>query len=55
MQFWRIDYQPKVTESEIPSIAGVVEVGLFCDMCDVVILAGEGEVQTIVKEGGRLG
>ena len=46
---------PKSLESEILSIAGVVEVGLFCDMCDVVILAGEGEVQTIVKEGGRLG
>ena len=45
---------PKSLESEILSI-GVVEVGLFCDMCDVVILAGEGEVQTIVKEGGRLG
>ena len=45
---------PKSLESEILSIAGVIEVGLFCDMCDAVILAGEGEVQTIVKEGGRL-
>ena len=46
---------PKSLESEILSIAGVVEVGLFCDMCDVVILAGEGGVETIIKEGGRLG
>ena len=46
---------PKSLESEILSIAGVVEVGLFCDMCDVVILAGEGGVESIIKEGGRLG
>jgi len=46
---------PKSLELEILSMAGVVEVGLFCDMCDAVVLAGEGNVETIVKEGGRLG
>ena len=46
---------PSTLESEILSIAGVVEVGLFCDMCDAVILAGEDRVETLVKNGGRLG
>lgn len=46
---------PSALESKILSIAGVVEVGLFCDMCDAVILAGEDRVETLVKNGGRLG
>ena len=45
----------RVARKANEELAGVVEVGLFCDMCDVVILAGDGGVETIIKEGGRLG
>ena len=48
--------RPTSLESEILSIAGVVEVGLFCDMCDAVILAERtGLRQLKIKNGGRLG
>ena len=46
--------QPKVMESEILNIAGVVQVGLFNDMCDVVVLAGSNGVETLVNPNGRL-
>ena len=40
---------PKLTESDLLDIAGVVQVGLFNDMCDVVILASSGGVKTLIK------
>ena len=41
-------------ESQILNIAGVVQVGLFNDMCDVVVLANDGKVTTLVNPEGRL-
>ena len=51
---------PKITdptscERALLQIAGVVQVGLFIDMCDVVILASENGIRTLVKPDGRLG
>ena len=45
---------PILLESEILSVAGVVEVGLFCGICDVVVLAGEKGVVTLLKKNGRI-
>ena len=45
---------PLSLEAEILSIAGVVEVGLFCGLCDVVVLADEDSVSTSVRSDGRL-
>ena len=45
---------PKTTESEILKVAGVVQVGLFNDMCDVVILAEDGGITTLVRQDGRI-
>ena len=45
---------PLSLEAEILSIAGVVEVGLFCGMCDVVVLADEDSVSTSFRSYGRL-
>ena len=45
---------PIKTESEILQIAGVVQVGLFNNMCDVVVLAGNGGIKTFVNTNGRL-
>jgi len=45
---------PKSLEKKILSIAGVVEVGLFVDICDVVILASNGGVLTLINDSGRL-
>ena len=45
---------PKTTESEILKVAGVVQVGLFNDMCDVVILAEDGGISTLVRQDGRI-
>ena len=45
---------PVKTEAEILLIAGVVQVGLFNNMCDAVVLAGTNGVETIVKPNGRL-
>ena len=46
--------EPKSLEMKILSIAGVVEVGLFVDICDVVILASNGGVSTLINDSGRL-
>jgi ribose 5-phosphate isomerase len=35
-------------------IAGVVQVGLFNNMCDAVILAGQNGVEEIINPKGRL-
>ena len=45
---------PLLMETQILNIAGVVQVGLFNDMCDVVVLANEGNVTTLVNPNGRL-
>ena len=45
---------PIETESEILQIAGVVQVGLFNNMCDAVVLAGVDGIQTFVNSNGRL-
>jgi ribose 5-phosphate isomerase len=41
-------------EAEIRGIGGVVEAGLFVGICDVVVMASQGEVSILVKPGGRL-
>jgi ribose 5-phosphate isomerase A len=41
---------PTQTEAELLHIAGVVQVGLFTNMCDVVILAGADGVSVLEKE-----
>jgi ribose 5-phosphate isomerase A len=46
--------EPKSLEMKILSIAGVVEVGLFVDICDAVILASNGGVSTLINDSGRL-
>ncbi len=45
---------PIRTEAEILLIAGVVQVGLFNNMCDAVVLAGANGVETFVNPNGRL-
>ena len=47
--------RPHELESRILSVKGVVEVGLFVDMCDAVVMSTQSEVLTMVKSGGRLG
>jgi ribose 5-phosphate isomerase len=41
-------------EAQILSIAGVVEVGLFCGLCDVVVLADNDSVIISARSDGRL-
>jgi ribose 5-phosphate isomerase A len=41
-------------EASILKIAGVVQVGLFNNMCDVVVLAGSDGVEIILNPNGRL-
>ena len=45
---------PASMENQIKSIDGVVEVGLFVDMCDAVVMAAPSGVATLLKQGGRL-
>ena len=45
---------PEALEVEILKIAGVVQVGLFNNMCDVVILASSTGVETKINPNGRL-
>ena len=45
---------PSSLEIQILQIAGVVQVGLFNNMCDAVVLAGSEGVQTILNPQGRL-
>lgn len=44
-----IEY-PISTEADILQIAGVVQVGLFNNMCDVVIVAGKNGVEVLEKQ-----
>ena len=45
---------PNQTEVEVLKIAGVVQVGLFYEMCDAVILANNSGVELLVNPKGRL-
>ena len=46
--------QPEALEVDILKIAGVVQVGLFNNMCDVVVLAKKSGVETIINPNGRI-
>ena len=46
--------QPVALEVDILKIAGVVQVGLFNKMCDVVVLAKKSGVETIINPNGRI-
>lgn len=45
---------PISTEAMILNVAGVVQVGLFNNMCDAVVLASESGVSTLMNPDGRL-
>ena len=45
---------PEKCETDILQIAGVVQVGLFNNMCDAVVLASDVGIETVVKPDGRL-
>ena len=45
---------PESTESDILLIAGVVQVGLFNNMCDVVVLAKDSGVEIKINPNGRI-
>jgi len=45
---------PNQIEIEVLKIAGVVQVGLFNEMCDAVILANNSGVELLVNPKGRL-
>ena len=45
---------PGALESQILSVSGLVEVGLFVDVCDAVVMATSTGVSTLTKEYGRL-
>lgn len=45
---------PLELENQILQIAGVVQVGLFNNMCDAVVLAGQNGISTHFRRNGRL-
>ncbi|MEE3030104.1 MAG: ribose-5-phosphate isomerase RpiA, partial [Candidatus Thermoplasmatota archaeon] len=45
---------PVKLENQILQIAGVVQVGLFNNMCDAVVLAGQNGISTHFRINGRL-
>ncbi len=45
---------PETLESQILSVSGLVEVGLFVGICDAVVMATSNGVSTLVKGNGRL-
>ena len=45
---------PISCESNVLQIAGVVQVGLFNNMCDAVVLAGQNGISTHFRSNGRL-
>ena len=45
---------PVAVEANILNVAGVVQVGLFNNMCDAVVLASGEGVQTLMNPKGRL-
>lgn len=46
--------EPVKLEGKILNIAGVVQVGLFNEMCDVVVLANDSGVEILTNPKGRL-
>jgi len=46
--------QPEDLEIDILKVAGVVQVGLFNKMCDVIVLAKKTGVETIINPNGRI-
>jgi len=46
---------PQESERSLLQLAGVVQVGLFVGMCDVVYLAGSNGVERLVNANGRMG
>ena len=46
--------EPEELEINILKIAGVVQVGLFNNMCDAVVLAKNSGVETIINPNGRM-
>ena len=46
--------QPVDIEGAILNIAGVVQVGLFNNMCDVVIVAKDSGVEVLTNPNGRM-
>tara|TARA_B100001113_G_scaffold312462_1_gene276928 strand:+ start:1145 stop:1852 length:708 start_codon:yes stop_codon:yes gene_type:complete len=46
--------EPEDLEIDILKIAGVVQVGLFNKMCDVVVLAKKSGVETMINPNGRI-
>tara|TARA_B100000963_G_scaffold343034_1_gene344456 strand:- start:95 stop:799 length:705 start_codon:yes stop_codon:yes gene_type:complete len=46
--------EPEELEVDILKIAGVVQVGLFNNMCDAVVLAKNSGVETIINPNGRM-
>jgi len=46
--------EPHILESKINSIDGVVEVGLFVGICDVVVFSSPSGIKTLIKSTGRL-
>jgi len=53
-QFGPTISDPASLEKQIRSIDGVVEVGLFVDICDAVVMATSSGVSTLLKQGDRL-
>ncbi len=45
---------PANLEAQILSIGGVVQVGLFVDLCDAVVMSTESGVEAIINPVGRL-
>jgi len=45
---------PESLESQIRSVAGVVDVGLFVSICDAVVMSSSSGVRTLLKDNGRL-
>ena len=43
---------PRFIESQLLHLAGVVEVGLFIDMCDTVVLASQTGVEILQRLDG---
>ena len=52
--FGSIISKPDIYEKKINSIEGVVEVGLFVGICDVVIISSLSGIQTLIKPNGRI-
>tara|TARA_B100000287_G_scaffold388084_1_gene397104 strand:- start:86 stop:784 length:699 start_codon:yes stop_codon:yes gene_type:complete len=46
--------RPASLEGPIKDIPGVVEVGLFVDICDAVVMASEGGISILMNPMGRL-